>query len=82
MIDAGHIEYAERAVNAASSGSPAIVEAIGRLYGLAQAERDALSKGSLPGWLWAAVGIGVGVIVGARIQKAWPHKVPKLISGG
>jgi hypothetical protein len=81
MIDPGHIRYAERAVEAASSGSPAIVEAIGRLYGLAQAERDALSKGAVPGWLLAAVGLGVGVAIGARLHKAWPQKM-KWIAGG
>ncbi len=77
-----HIDYVQHAARAAQHGSPGLVAAIGRLYGLGQAERDALAGGRIPGWAWAVLGMGAGVVIGVRVYRKWPRKVPKLIAGG
>lgn len=82
MLDARHIDYAERVARVARDGSPGILHAVGRLYGLGQPERDALARNGVPSWVWGVLGVGLGVVVGARIQNRWPGKVPRMISGG
>ena len=72
---------AQDVAHAAQHGSPVVLEAAGRLLGLGANERDALARGRLPGWLWAVVGLGAGVVVGVRAYRTWPRKFPKVISG-
>jgi hypothetical protein len=81
MIDPRHIDYAAQAARAASNGSPAAFDAVGRLFGLGQNERDALASGGLPTIVWVVVAVGVGFVAGARVQNRWPRRMPKLISG-
>lgn len=66
----------------ASSGSPALIQIVGRAFGLGQAERDALSQGKIPGWFWATAGLAVGLVAGIQVYKRWPNQVPKFIKGG
>ena len=68
-------------MHAAQHGSPALLQAVGRAVGLGAEERAAITKGALPGWLWAVGGIAVGVFVGVRLQKAVPQYVPQWLKG-
>lgn len=63
------------------SGSPALLHMVGRAFGLGQAEREALSKGSFPGWFWAVSGLVAGFVVGVQVYRRWPSKVPGFIVG-
>lgn len=83
MIDPTQINYGQLAA-VAKDGSPLLLQALGRLYGLGPGERRAAfgSDGSgVPGWAWAALALGVGIVVGVRIQKNFPRHVPSLIQG-
>lgn len=78
MINPAQIrEYAK----AAESGSPALVHAVGRVFGLGQAERDALSKGAVPGWVLVTLGITAGFVAGVQVYRRWPSKVPAFVKG-
>jgi hypothetical protein len=68
-------------VERAQEGSPLLLKAVGRAFGLADPEMDALKKGNLGGWFWMVLGLGVGVVVGARAYKAWPARFPKWVVG-
>jgi hypothetical protein len=81
MQQPNYIDYAGHVARAASDGSPAVVKAAGRLLGLGAEERDALARDGVPGWAWAVIGVGAGIVAGVRIYRRWPNKVPKLISG-
>ncbi len=82
MIDPSRLDYTQVA-HVAKNGSPLLLQALGRLAGLGPSERDAFGgdgKG-VPMWAVAALCLGAGIVAGARIQKAWPEKVPAFISG-
>ena len=82
MIDPTRIDYAAVA-RVAESGSPILLRALGRLYGIGANERDALgAEGTgVPPWAWAVLAFGAGIVAGARVQKRWPGKLPEIISG-
>jgi hypothetical protein len=66
-------------------GSPVLLQALGRLYGLGPAERAALGQngsGGVPAWAWVAIGLAAGFVAGARVQKRWPDKLPPIVRGG
>lgn len=64
------------------NGSPMLLQAVGRAFGLGAEERSAIASGSmLPKWFWVAVAGAAGVVVGVRVYKAWPEKVPSFIAG-
>jgi hypothetical protein len=68
----------------AEHGSPLLVKSLGRVFGIGPAERAALGQNgarSVPVWIWVSVGLAAGFVAGARIQRRWPTKVPRLISG-
>jgi len=62
-------------LEAANQGSPQILHAAGRVFGLGDAERDALAKRSFPAWAVGLLGISVGILAGAAIQRRWPGKI-------
>lgn len=66
-------------------GPSLVVTALGRVLGLGPAERNALGQNgagsAFPAWGWMAIALGVGIVVGTRVQKKWPHRVPRMISG-
>jgi hypothetical protein len=69
----------------ARDGAPMLLQALGRVYGLGPTERRALSGsegGGIPSWTWVLFGVAAGVVVGARVQRAWPDKLPALVRGG
>ena len=69
----------------AREGAPMLLQALGRVYGLGPSERRALGGnggGGIPSWTWALLGVAAGVVIGARVQKAWPDKLPRLVRGG
>jgi hypothetical protein len=77
------IQYADLE-HVAKYGPGLATTALGRVFGLGPAERRALAgdgMSSIPGWSWALLGLGAGVVVGIRIYKRWPDKVPKLVQG-
>lgn len=77
-IDPRQIEQLGRI---AQGGSPAVLEAAGRLFGLGDAEREALARGGVPAWAWAVVGVGVGVVAGVRAYRRWPGRFPVIVKG-
>jgi hypothetical protein len=81
-LDPSQIPY-EDVARVARDGSPLLLQAIGRLYGIGPNERAAfgVDGGGIPKWTWAVLALGAGVVVGARIQKRWPGKLPEMISG-
>ena len=68
-------------VKMASQGSPAVLQAIGRLYGLGEPERDQLLGDGVPTWAIVALSVGAGFFIGVRVYKRWPDRVPALIQG-
>lgn len=82
MLNPANIDYAQVA-QVAQNGSPLLLQALGRLYGVGPAERQALGadgKG-VPVWVWATMAFAVGAVAGIRVYRAYPRQVPKLISG-
>jgi len=79
-VNLANLPYSD-IMHAAQHGSPALLQAVGRAVGLGAEERVALSRGSVPGWLWAVGGIAVGVFVGVRLHKAVPQYVPQWLKG-
>lgn len=65
----------------AESGSPALLHIVGRAFGLGQEERDALAAGKIPTWFWVVSGIAAGFVVGVRVHRHWPSKVPQIVKG-
>jgi hypothetical protein len=82
MIDPTRIDYGTVA-KVARDGSPLLLQALGRLYGIGPSERSAFGAngGGVPTWAWAVVALGAGVVIGTRLQKHYPRYVPNLISG-
>jgi hypothetical protein len=80
MINLDTLPYGQVA-RMAQDGSPALLQAVGRAFGLGADERAALAKGTIPGWFWLLLGIGTGVLVGVRVYKAWPERVPVWLAG-
>lgn len=68
----------------ARHGSPLLLQAIGRAFGLGPAERAALGRngaGGIPTWTWVAAAAAAGFVVGVRVYKHYPDKVPRVIRG-
>ncbi len=63
----------------AQSGSPMLLSAVGRVFGLGADEQAALGVGKVPWWLWASVGVAAGVVVGAQVHKRWPDVLPQMM---
>lgn len=82
MIDPTRIPFGQVA-RVAKDGSPLLLQALGRLYGIGPAERQALGAdgAGVPAWAIAALALGVGLVVGARVQRQYPQYVPSIVSG-
>ncbi len=74
------LDYSELA-KAATQGSPLLLNAVGRLYGLGAEERASLFGDGIPTWTWVTAGLLAGFVVGVRVYKAYPGKVPGIIKG-
>jgi len=67
-------------MQAAEHGSPALLHAFGRLFGLGEAERSALFGGNgVPGWAWLAIGVTAGTAAGIWAHGRWPRQTERLI---
>lgn len=74
----------------ATSGSPALVEAFGRLLGIAPRDLRALggddagAAASTAKWAVGALLVGavVGAVAGARLERSHPGTIPEFIAGG
>jgi hypothetical protein len=82
MIDPTRIDYGQVA-KVARDGSPLLLQALGRLYGIGPRERSAFGStgGGVPTWAWVVLAAGAGVVVGTRLQKRYPQYIPNLIAG-
>ena len=69
--------------HAAQHGSPTLLSAFGRLFGVGEGERNALFRGNgVPGWALLGIGLVGGVAVGIMVHRKWPNQTNKLIGGG
>ncbi len=64
-----------------SEGSPLLLRAAGRVFGMGQAEQQALMTGQIPWWVPTLAALAVGVVVGSRVQRKYPKALPALVSG-
>lgn len=64
---------------AMQGGSPALLEAVGRLVGLGQAEQEALLRGGFPRWSLFLMALAAGAVAGAMAQQRYPEITAKLI---
>jgi hypothetical protein len=82
MIDPTRIDYGQVA-QVAKNGSPLLLTALGRFFGIGPSERAAFGQdgAGVPTWAWGVLALSAGVVIGARVQKSYPDKVPTLISG-
>lgn len=82
MINPAHIPYAKVA-KIAKDGSPLLLQALGRLYGLGPRERSAFGQngGGVPGWAWGTLVLVAGVFIGVKVQKYYPQFVPNMVAG-
>lgn len=77
-----HLQTAQQIMGATKSGSPSLLEAVGRLCGLGAAERDALARSGVPGVVWGVGGLAVGVMAGAYLYRKYPRQMSKLVGSG
>jgi hypothetical protein len=64
---------AHTVVEVAQHGSPFLLNAVGRMLGLGQAEQQALARGEFPRWAVLTIGIGLGALVGVYAHRRWPE---------
>lgn len=64
----------------AESGNPAVLTAAGRLFGLGQAEQQALVSGGMSKWTVLLIGIVAGSVVGIYADRKWPGYTAKFFS--
>jgi len=65
----------------ARNGSPDLMAAAGRAFGLGAGERQALLAGKIPWWTMLLGGIAIGFVAGAQVHGRWPDKLPGWIAG-
>jgi hypothetical protein len=68
-----------QALQIAQNGSPQILHAAGRMFGLGEAEREALSQGQVPRWAIGVLGLSVGLVAGIAIHRRWPKTADKMM---
>lgn len=75
-----NLPYAQM-IDVAQNGSPALLNVVGRAFGLGEAETRALSTGKIPAWFWLATGLAGGVWAGIQVHRRWPEKIPAWVTG-
>jgi hypothetical protein len=82
MIDPTRIDYGT-VTRVARDGSPLLLQALGRLYGIGPTERRAFGStgNGVPTWALVVLAAGAGLVIGTRLQKHYPQYVPNLIAG-
>jgi hypothetical protein len=63
----------------AQNGSPVLLQAVGRVFGLGEAERGALFANGLPRWSMYVLLATAGVVAGVYIHKRWPRQIDRVI---
>lgn len=69
----------EQITDMAQNGSPVLLQAVGRVFGLGQAERTALVQNGLPRWSLYLVTAALGVAAGIYIHRNWPRQVDRMM---
>jgi hypothetical protein len=77
-----HLHTAQQIMGATKDGSPFLLEAVGRLCGLGDAERNALARAGIPSVVWGVAGVAGGVFLGAYLYRKYPQQMRKLVGGG
>lgn len=80
MVPTPQVSYADM-IQLAKEGSPMLINAVSRLAGLGTAERDLLATKGVPTWAWVAVAGGACLVIGIRLHKKYPNRVPSWIKG-
>jgi hypothetical protein len=75
-----NIDYA-KVISLARDGSPLLLGAVGRVVGLGQAEQRAITSGRVPWWTIAGLGLALGFIAGARVERKFKGRMPSAIAG-
>jgi len=65
----------------ATNGSPVLLHAVGRMFGLGQVERQSLFANGLPRWSVYLLVASAGLIAGAYAHKRWPREVDRALGG-
>ncbi len=68
-----------QALAIAQNGSPQLLHAAGRVFGLGAAERAALAEGAIPRWAVGLLAMSAGVAAGIAIHRQWPKQADKLL---
>lgn len=79
MLD--HLQTAQQLAQASHSGSPLLLEAVGRLCGLGDAERNALARAGIPSAVWGLGGLAAGVVLGAYLYRRYPGAMSRVVGG-
>jgi hypothetical protein len=80
MLGGSSVDYATL-LKVANEGSPFVLNAVGRMFGLGQEETKYLLKDGIPTWTWVVIALGAGFFAGVRTEKNWPDKIPSIIRG-
>lgn len=70
---------AEQLASLVQNGSPLLVQALGRIFGLGQNERGELARNGLPTWAWATLAGAAGLATGVAVYRMWPEQVDKVL---
>lgn len=76
-----HLQTAHQIMGATKDGSPFLLEAVGRLCGLGDAERNALARAGIPSVVWGVGGVAAGVVLGAYLYRRYPRHMSKVVGG-
>jgi len=56
----------------ALTGSPLLLNSLGRVFGLGQEEQRAIAQGGFPTWALVALAAGAGFLLGAYVHDRYP----------
>lgn len=79
-IDPSRIDPVQ-AVALVKEGSPLLLNAIGRVVGFGASEQQALVQGRIPWWAFLGMGLGLGFVLGARVERRYKGQLPKFVTG-
>ena len=81
-LGSGYVSAADAAARIADEGSPVLLRAVGRVFGLGEAERKQLVDHGIPAWTLVVVVGALGVVAGAWAHQRWPEQVDTMVGQG